>query len=325
MEYFIRNAAAALAIGAIGVTATTHAQEKFPSRPLRIVVPSSPGGGLDVTARTMAQHLSPAWGQSVVVDNRAGAGGTLGPDLVAKAAPDGYTILIVSSTYAVNAIAYPKLPYHSVKDFAPITLATTQPQVTGINAAVPARNMKEFIAYAKGHPGKLNYSSPGVGTYSQLAFELFKAASGLDIVHVPYKGAGLSVAAAVAGETQAVNGSTVTLLPHVKSGKLRALGTTGKQRASVFPDVPTMIEHGLPGATAEGWFGFLVPAKTPPAIVTALNKEFTRVLRLPEVREQLTRDGSVPIASTPEEFHAHLTGEIARLEKPVKALLSTKN
>lgn len=325
MEHFIRSAAAALVIGAIGATASVHAQEKFPSRPLRIVVPSSPGGGLDVTARTMAQHLSPAWGQSVVVDNRAGAGGTLGPDLVAKAAPDGYTILIVSSTYAVNAIAYPKLPYHSVKDFAPITLATTQPQVTGINAAVPARNMKEFIAYAKGHPGKLNYSSPGVGTYSQLAFELFKAASGLDIVHVPYKGAGLSVAAAVAGETQAVNGSTVTLLPHVKSGKLRALGTTGKQRASVFPDVPTMIEHGLPGATAEGWFGFLVPAKTPPSIVTALNREFTRVLRLPEVREQLTRDGSVPIASTPEEFYAHLTGEIARLEKPVKALLSTKN
>lgn len=322
MRHFIRYAGTALVIGA---SLSAYAQEKFPSRPLRIVVPSSPGGGLDVTARTMAQHLSPAWGQSVVVDNRAGAGGTLGPDLVAKSAPDGYTILIVSSTYAVNAIAYPKLPYHSVKDFAPITLATTQPQVTGINAAVPARNMKEFIAYAKGVPGKLNYSSPGVGTYSQLAFELFKAASGLDIVHVPYKGSGLSVAAAVAGETQAVNGSTVTLLPHVKSGKLRALGTTGKQRASVFPDVPTMIEHGLPGATAEGWFGFLVPAKTPPAIVAALNREFTRVLRLPEVREQLTRDGAIPIASTPEEFYAHLTGEIARLEKPVKALLTSKN
>jgi tripartite-type tricarboxylate transporter receptor subunit TctC len=325
MEKYVRNAAAVLAITAFGATVPVHAQDKFPSRPLRIVVPSSPGGGLDVTARTMGQHLSLAWGQSVVVDNRAGAGGTLGPDLVAKAAPDGYTILIVSSTYAVNAIAYPKLPYHSVNDFAPITLATTQSQVTGINAAVPARNMKEFIAYAKARPGKLNYSSPGVGTYSQLAFELFKSAAGLDIVHVPYKGAGLSVAAAVAGETQAVSGSTVTLLPHVKSGKLRALGTTGKERASVFPDVPTMIEHGLPGATAEGWFGFLVPAKTPPAVVTALNKEFTRVLRLPEVREQLMRDGSVPVGSTPKEFYDHLTGEIARLEKPVKALLSSKN
>ncbi len=325
MKNYVRNAAAVLAITAFGATAPVHAQDKFPSRPLRIVVPSSPGGGLDVTARTMGQHLSLAWGQSVVIDNRAGAGGTLGPDLVAKAAPDGYPILIVSSTYAVNAIASPKLPYHSVKDFAPITLATTQSQVTGINAAVPARNMKEFIAYAKARPGKLNYSSPGVGTYSQLAFELFKSAAALDIVHVPYKGAGLSVAAAVAGETQAVNGSTVTLLPHVKSGKLRALGTTGKERASVFPDVPTMIEHGLPGATAEGWFGFLVPAKTPPAIVTALNKEFTRVLRLPEVREQLMRDGAVPVASTPKEFYDHLTGEIARLEKPVKDLLSSKN
>jgi tripartite-type tricarboxylate transporter receptor subunit TctC len=324
MKRYVATVVAAIGIGAVCAAAQAQAQDKFPSRPLRIVVPSSPGGGLDVTARTMAQHLTLAWGQSVVVDNRAGAGGTLGPDLVAKAAPDGHTILIVSGTFAVNAIAYPKLPYHSVKDFAPITLATTQAQA-GINAGVPTRNMKEFIAYAKSQPGKLNYSPPGVGTYSQLAFELFNSAAGLDIVHVPYKGAGLSVAAAVGGETQAVNGSTVTLLPHVKSGKLRALATTGKQRASVFPDVPTMIEHGLAGATAEGWFGFLVPAKTPAAVVTALNREFTRVLRLPEVREQLMRDGSVPVASTPEEFYAHLTGEIARLEKPVRALLSNAN
>ena len=301
------------------------AQDKsFPSRPLRIVVPSSPGGGLDVTARTMGHHLSAAWGQSVVVDNRAGAGGTMGPDLVAKSAPDGYTILIVSSTYAVNALVYPKLPYDSVKDFAPITLATTQSQVMGINAGVPTRTMKEFIAYAKERPGKLNYSSPGIGTYSQLAFEMFKTAAGLDIVHVPYKGAGLSVAAAVSGETQAVNGSTVTLLPHVKSGKVRALGTTGKKRAAVFPDVPTMIEHGLPGATAEGWFGFLVPAKTPPAVIAALNKEFTRVLKLPEVKEQLMRDGSEPVGSTPEEFGKHLVTEIQRLEKPVKAMLAAQ-
>lgn len=315
---------AAATLGSALAACAVHAQDKFPSRPLRIVVPSSPGGGLDVTARTMAHHLTAAWGQSIVVDNRAGAGGTMGPDLVAKSAPDGYTILIVSSTYAVNAIAYPKLPYHSVKDFAPITLATTQSQVTGIHAGVPARNMKEFIAYAKERPGKLNYSSPGVGTYSQLAFELFRTAAGIDVVHVPYKGAGLSVAAAVAGETQAVNGSTVTLLPHVKSGKLRALGTTGKKRAPVFPDVPTMIEHGLPSATAEGWFGFMVAAKTPPAIVALLNKEFVRVLHLPEVREQLMRDGSEPVASTPEEFQKFLTGEIQRLEKPVKAMLGAQ-
>lgn len=248
----------------------------------------------------------------------------MGPDLVAKAIPDGYTILIVSSTYAVNALVYPKLPYHSVKDFAPVTLATTQAQVMGINAGVPTRTMKEFIAYTRERPGKLNYSSPGIGTYSQLAFEMFKTAAGLDIVHVPYKGAGLSVAAAVSGETQAVNGSTVTLLPHVKSGKVRALGTTGKKRAPVFPDVPTMIEHGLPGATAEGWFGFLVPAKTPPAVIAALNKEFTRVLKLPEVKDQLMRDGSEPVGSTPEEFGKHLVTEIQRLEKPVKAMLGAQ-
>jgi len=321
MQKVLRRAAL---IAVAAASCTAFAQDKFPSRPLRIVVPSSPGGGLDVTARTMAHHLSAAWGQSVVVDNRAGAGGTMGPDLVAKSAPDGYTILIVSSTYAVNAIAYPKLPYHSVKDFTPITLATTQSQVTGINAGVPARNMKEFVAYAKERPGKLNFSSPGIGTYSQLAFELLKVAAGIDVVHVPYKGAGLSVAAAVAGETQAVNGSTVTLLPHVKSGKLRALGTTGKKRAAVFPDVPTMIEHGYPSATAEGWFGFLVAAKTPSVVVAALNKEFARVLQLPEVREQLMRDGSEPVGSTPEEFHKHLVSEIQRLEKPVKAMLAAK-
>jgi len=319
-----RVTGAAVLLGVIAFVPAMAQEKTFPSRPLRIVVPSSPGGGLDVTARTMGHHLSAAWGQSVVVDNRAGAGGTMGPDMVAKAAPDGYTILIVSSTYAVNALVYPKLPYHSVNDFAPVTLATTQAQVMGIHAGVPTRTMKEFISYAKERPGKLNYSSPGIGTYSQLAFEMFKTAAGLDIVHVPYKGAGLSVAAAVSGETQAVNGSTVTLLPHVKSGKVRALGTTGKTRAPVFPEIPTMIEHGLPGATAEGWFGFLVPAKTPPAVIGALNKEFTRVLKLPEVKEQLMRDGSEPVGSTPEEFGRHLVTEIQRLEKPVKAILGAQ-
>ena len=315
MKLVSRALCAALALAC----APAAAQTPYPARPIRIVVPSSPGGGLDFIARAVGQQLTAAWGQSIVVDNRAGAGGTLGPDLVAKAAPDGYTLLVASATFAVNPSVYPKLGYDSVKDFAPIILATTQPQVLVVNSTVPAKSLKELVALAKARPGALNYASPGGGTLSQLTFELFKNAAGVDIVHVPYKGAGLSMAAVVSGETQASTGSTISALPHLKSGKLRALATTGPRRSPALPDVATMTEQGLPGATVTGWYAFLAPSRTPRPIVDKLNAELTRILQLPEIREQLAREGSEPALGTPEQLAKHIATEIQRLGRIVKA------
>jgi len=301
------------------VLATTAVAQPYPGKSIRIVVPSSPGGGLDTVSRAMGQHLTASWKQSVVIDNRAGAGGTIGPDLVAKAAPDGYTLLIVSATFAVNPSVYPKLPYDSLKDFAPIVLATTQPQVLSVHTTVPARSIKELVALAKAKPGQLNYASPGAGTMSQLAFEVFKMAAGVDIVHVPYKGAGLSMTAIVSGETHASTASAVSVLPFVKSGRIRPLATSGARRLPAMPDLPTMAEQGLPGATISGWYAYLAPAGTPRAIIGKLNAELRRILDLPEMREQLARDGSEAAGGTPEDLRRHLASEIARLGKVIKA------
>ncbi|HWI15036.1 MAG TPA: tripartite tricarboxylate transporter substrate-binding protein, partial [Burkholderiales bacterium] len=201
-----RHVCRAVAVALLAV-ASAFAQDRYPVRPIRIVVPSSPGGGLDFVARAVGQQLTAAWGQSVVIDNRAGAGGTIGPDLVAKAAPDGYTLLIVSASFAVNPSVYPRLPYDTVHDFAPVIQATSQPQVLVVHPSVTARSVKEFVALAKSRPGQLNYSSPGEGTLSQLTFELFKRAAGVDIQHIPYKGAGLSMTAVVGGEVQGSSAS----------------------------------------------------------------------------------------------------------------------
>jgi tripartite-type tricarboxylate transporter receptor subunit TctC len=317
MNRILRNTCAALTLALLSAIAA--AQTSYPSRPIRIVVPSSPGGGLDFVARAVGQQLTAAWGQSVIIDNRAGAGGTIGPDLVAKAAPDGYTLLIVSATFAVNPSVYPKLPYDSVKDFAPVILATSQPQVLVVHPAVAAKSLKEFIALAKARPGQLNYASPGAGTLSQLTFELFRNAAGVNIVHVPYKGAGLSMTSVLAGETQASTSSTVSALPHIKSGKLRALATTGTKRSPALPDLATMAEQGLPGATITGWFAFLAPARTARPIVHRLNAELSRILQLPELREQLAREGSEPALGTPEQLGKHLATEIERLGRIVKS------
>jgi tripartite-type tricarboxylate transporter receptor subunit TctC len=314
-----RNVLTALTLAIAAAPSLVHAQaQNYPSRPIRIIVPSSPGGGLDFVARATGQHLTAAWGQSVVIDNRAGAGGTIGPDIVAKAPPDGHTLLIVSATFAVNPSVYQKLPYDSVKDFSPIVLATVQPQVLVVHPSVPARNVKDFVALAKSKPGSLNYSSPGDGTLSQLVFELFKSVAGVDIVHIPYKGAGLSMTAVVGGETQASTASAPSTLPHVVSGRLRAIASTGPRRSPAIPDVPTMTESGLPGATITGWFAFLTSPNTPRPIVDKLNAELTRILNSPQMKETLAREGSEPSGGTPEQLKTHLENEISRLAKLIK-------
>jgi tripartite-type tricarboxylate transporter receptor subunit TctC len=298
-----------------------HAQQTpgYPTKPIRVIVPSSPGGGLDFVARAVGQQLSQAWGHSVVIDNRAGAGGTLGPDLVARAAPDGYTLLIVSASFAVNPAVYPKLPYDTLKDFAPITQATTQSQALVAHPSVAARNVKELIAVAKAKPGALNYSSPGEGTLSQLAFEVFKLAAGVNIVHIPYKGAGASATALLAGEVQASTGSTITMVPHIASGRLRALATSGKRRSPALPEVSTMAEQGLPDATISGWYAFLAPARAPRPVVEKLNGEIARILQTREVRDLLAREGSEPVTSTPDQLGAFIADEVSRLARVVRA------
>jgi tripartite-type tricarboxylate transporter receptor subunit TctC len=296
----------------------------YPMKPIRIVVPSSPGGGLDFVARIIGPRITAAWGQPVVVENRSGAGGTIGPELVSRSAPDGYTLLIVSASFAVNPSVYPKLPYDSVKDFAPIILATTQPQVLVVHPSVAAHSVKQLVALAKAKPGQLNYASPGGGTLSQLAFELFKSVAGIDIVHVPYKGAGLSMTAVVTGETHASTGSTVSAQPHLKSGRLRALATTGVQRSPALPEVPTMAEEGLPGGTISGWYAFLAPARTPRTLIDKLNAELANILQTPEIREQLAREGSEPATGTPEQLVKHIVQEIERLGRIVKMAGATQ-
>lgn len=295
-----------------------HAQN-YPNKPIRVIVPSSPGGGLDFVARAVGQQLTAAWGQSVVIDNRAGAGGTLGPELVARAAPDGYTLILVSGSFAVNPSVYPKLAYDTLKDFAPITQATVQPQLVVVHPSVGARSAKELAALAKARPGQLNYSSPGDGTLSQLVFELFKITTGANIVHIPYKGAGLSVTAVVGGEVQTSSGSVVTMAPHVASGRLRAIASSGRRRSSVVPEVPTMAEQGFPDGTLMGWYAFLAPARTPDAIVQKLNSELHRILSTKEMRDVLTREGSEPAVSTPAQLGAHIADEVAKLGRIVKA------
>mgnify|MGYP006282898489 CR=1 FL=1 len=295
------------------------AAQPYPSTPLRVIVPSSPGGGLDFVARAVGQQLSQAWGHSVVIDNRAGAGGTLGPELVARAAPDGYTLMIVSASFAVNPSVYPMLPYDTLKDFYPILQATTQSQVLAVHPQVGARNVKEFVVLARSKPGALNYSSPGDGTLSQLAFEIFKMAAGVNIVHIPYKGAGASATALLAGEVQASTGSTITMSPHVASGRLRALASSGQRRSPALPDLPTMSEQGLPEASINGWYAFLAPARTPRVIGDKLNAEISRILQTPHVRDILAREGSEPAVGTSEQMSAFLAAEVARLGKVVRA------
>lgn len=314
-----RRLLAAISIAAAAAHAPVHAQQAYPSKPIRIIVPSSPGGGLDFVSRAVGQQLTAAWGHSVVVDNRAGAGGTLGPELVARAAPDGYTLLIVSASFAVNPSAYPKLPYDTLKDFAPITQATSQAQVLVVHPSAAARNVKELVALAKAKPGQLNYASPGDGTLSQLAFELFKMTAGVNIVHIPYKGAGASMTATVAGEVHASSGSTVTMSPHVLSGRLRGIASTGTRRSTALPDLPTMAEQGLPEATLTGWYAFLAPARTPASIVQKLNAEITRILHAKEMRDILAREGSEPATGTPDQLNAYIAGEVMRLAKIVRA------
>ena len=297
----------------------SHAQAPYPTKPIRIVVPFPAGGTTDILARAVAQKLTETLGQSVVVDNRPGAGGNIGAELVAKSPPDGYTLLMGTvGTHAINASLYAKMPYDHVKDFVPVILVAGVPNVLVVNPSVPANSVPELIAYIKANPGKVNFASSGSGTSIHLAGELFKTMAGVSMTHVPYKGSAPAVTDLIGGQVQLMFDNLPSALPQIKAGKLRALAVTSTQRASALPDVPTVAEAGLPGFDATSWFGLLAPAGTPKDVVAKLNAEVAKWLATPEAREKLASQGAIAAGQSPEDFTRHIAAETAKWQKVVK-------
>ena len=295
------------------------AADAFPTKPIRIVVPFPPGGPADVLARTVGDRIAAALGQPVVVDNRPGAGGNIGMELVAKAAPDGHTLALApAGNLTVNPSLYRNVPYDVGRDFAPVTVIAAVPNVLVVNPQVPAKDLAELIAYAKANPGKLNYSSPGPGSGAHLAGELLKSSAGIDIVHVPYSGIAPAVTAVIAGDVQLMFAGAPSALPQVAGGKLRALAVASPKRIASAPALPTLSEAGLPGFDVTSWYSIVAPAATPPAVVERLQKEIARALTSPDVKAKLTGIGAEPIANTPEEFAAMMRVETAKWSKIVK-------
>jgi hypothetical protein len=295
------------------------AAQSFPERPIRLVSPFAPGGGNDLVSRTLAQALSKNLGQSVVVDNRPGATTIIGMDLVAKAPADGYTLVMSSSTLAINVTLYPKLPYDVLRDFAPVSLVATTPLILAVHPSQPVTTVAELIALAKAKPGELFFPSAGTGDAPHLAAELFNIVAGVKLVHVPYKGAAIGINDLVAGRLALMFGTSPTTLPHVRSGRLRAVAVTGRVRSAVMPELPTVAESGLPGFEAGSWYGALAPARTPKAVVARLSAEIATALTSSEVREKLKAQGVDAVGNTPEQFATYIRQEIVKWAKVLQA------
>ena len=299
--------------------AMTAAAQNYPAKPIRFVVPSSAGGGSDVLARMFAQKMVENWGQQVVIDNRSGAGGIIGSEIVAQAAPDGYTILTVAPGYSYNSLLYAKLPYDTLKDFSRVTHLANAPTVLVVHASVPAKSVSELISMAKAKPGGLNCATSGRGTSGYLSVILFKRMAGLDLTLIPDKGAGDSTAAIVGGQVQMLFTAPGPAIPHIRSGRLRALGVTSTKRVTSLPEVPTIAET-LPGYALEGAYGILAPPKMPRAIIDKLNAEFLRILKLPDIRTKLVDLGFEPVGSTPEQYTKLVVEDMANWAKIFKEI-----
>ena len=293
------------------------AGQGYPAKPVRIVVPLAAGGGVDSVARAFAQKYSEAWRLPVIVENRPGAGNIIGADYVAKSAPDGYTLLASSSSLASNAVLFRKLPFDAVRDFAPVTQFIATQLFLALNPKVPANNVRELIAYAKAQPGKLNYGSTGIGSGAHLISEMLKIDTGIDVVHLPYKGDAPLMPALLNGEIQFGFLTASAVLPHVKTGRLRALAVTGRTRVSTAPDLPTMMEAGVPNFEFESWIGLFAPAGTPGDILGAISAETARALKQPDMIARLPGWGGDAVGSTPDAFAARYRGDIAKLGKVV--------
>jgi tripartite-type tricarboxylate transporter receptor subunit TctC len=302
-----------------GPAAAASPAANYPSKPIKLVVPFPPGGPLDTVARALGQAMTASWGQPVVVDNRPGAGGGIGADVVAKSPPDGYTILMGAvSTHAINVTLYKKIPYDPLRDFVPVTQVADVPNVLVVNPALPVHSVVELIAYAKAHPGTLNFASGSNGSTGHLAGELFKSMAHIDMQHIPYKGSAPAISDLLAGQVSLMFDNLASATPLIKSGKLRALAVTTAKRTPFFPELPTIAEAGLPGFDLSTWFGVFAPAGTPPEIVTKLNVELVRILKTPEMKEHMANLGVEPVGNTPEQFLAYIRNEIPKYAKVIR-------
>lgn len=299
---------------------TAVSGQAYPTKPIRMIVPYAPGGGTDNLARMLSKKMSETFEQSVVVDNRGGAGGIIGTELAARAAADGHTILMTSSAYTIVPMTYGKLPYDPLKDFAPISLLTAQPYLMVVHPSVPANSVKDFIALAKSRPGQLNYASGSYGTAPHLAGELLKRSTGIDLVHVPFKGGGPAVIAIVSGEVAMLFSSLPTTLPQVQAGRLKMLAISSAKRSAVLPSLPTLAESGVPDFEVINWYGLLAPARTPPRIIDKLHETAVRQLRAPDMLARLTSEGTDAVGGTPEQFREYIVMELDKWDKLGRAV-----
>jgi len=307
-----------VAIIVAAATAVPAGAEVYPGKPIRMIVAVPPGGPADTLARLVGPRLAEALGQNVIIDNRPGANGNIAYDMVARAAPDGYTITEVAAGIAINPSLYRDVKFDPVRDFAPITLGISVPNILVVHSSVAAASVNELIALAKARPGQLTFASAGNGTSGHLALEQFRLMSGIQVIHVPYKGGGPALSEVIAGQVQALFSIALAALPQVKAGKVRALAVTSARRSALAPELPTVAESGFPGFEVVGWFGWVAPAATPIAIVDRLNREIVRILKLPDMRERLQGLGADPVGNTPQEFAAFIRSEHAKWARVIK-------
>jgi tripartite-type tricarboxylate transporter receptor subunit TctC len=301
------------------LAAAPAAAQQYPVKPVRVIVGFAPGGGNDVISRMVAQKLSVAFGRPFVVENRGGAGGMIGAEMAAKSPPDGYTLFLAGvATHAINPNLQKNVPYDPVRDFDAVCLMATAPTLLAVHPSLPARSVKQFITLAKARPGEINYASSGHGSSAQLAAELFSSMTGTKMQHVPYKGIGLALNDLLSGQVQIMFNAAASLLPHTKSGRMRALGVGSLQRVPAIGDIPTIAESGVPGYQAGSWYGFVAPAGTPRAIIDSLSRETAAAVKSPEISSKLTAEAVLVIGSTPEEFSAHIKDELARIGKVIR-------
>jgi tripartite-type tricarboxylate transporter receptor subunit TctC len=320
-----RAVLAALALQILAAASTVPAQgtaragvSDYPTKPVRMIVPLAPGGGSDIVGRIVALELGSHWGQSVVVDNRPGAGSTVGTALAAKATADGYTLLVASSSIAISPALYKNLDFDLRRDLAGVTLIASQPSILAVHSSVPVNSVKELIALARAQPGKLTYASAGPGSATHLGAELLKYAAGIDILHVPYKSAGQAASALLSGETQILLTNMASVLPHVKSGRVKALGVSGLKRSPLVPDLPTVAEAGVPGFEYTTWYGMLVPTGTSRPIVNRLQAGVAKIIKTPQVQERFARQGLDVYGTSSAEFETYLNAEIAKWDRVVR-------
>jgi tripartite-type tricarboxylate transporter receptor subunit TctC len=305
---------------AAALTAGSALAQQYPSKPIRLIVPFTPGGSTDIVARIAGQKLGEALGAQVLIDNRPGAGGNIGVELAAKSAPDGYTLVMGHiGTFAVNPALYARLPYDPIRDFAPISLVAMVPNMLVVHPSLPVKSVKELIALSRSRPGQLNYGSSGAGGTPYLAVEYFKLMAKVDIVHIPYKGAAPMIIDLIGGQLSLTITGIPPLLPHVKAGKLKALAVATSKRLPLLPELPTIAEAALPGYEATSWYGVLAPAATPKEIITRLNTEIVKAIARPDAAERLSGEGAEPATSTPEQFGAFIKSEIVRWGRVIKA------